>query len=61
MNNRTSLFKLSHPSRKTNYGQKGLSYVAPRIWNKLADFFKKQRTSTRTNIELKSIFSQIEQ
>ena len=61
MTNRTSLFKLSHPSRKTNHEQKVFSYVAIRIWNKLADFFKKQRTSTRTNIELKSIFSQNEQ
>ena len=37
---RTSLFKLSQPLRKTNHGQKCLSYVAPRIWNKLTDFLK---------------------
>ena len=35
---RTSLFKLL--LRKTNHGQKSLSYVAPSIWNKLPDFIK---------------------
>ena len=34
---RTSLFKISQPLQKTNHGQKGLSYVAPSIWNKLPD------------------------
>ena len=53
---RTSFFKLSHRLRKNNYGQKSLSYVAPSIWNKLSDFLKQQRISTRTNIELKSFF-----
>ena len=28
---RTSLFKLSHPLRKTNHGQKCISYKAPSI------------------------------
>ena len=37
---RTYLFKLSQPLRKTNHGQKSLSYVAPCIWNKLPDFLK---------------------
>ena len=37
---RTFLLKLSHPLRKTNHGQKSLSYVAPSIWNKLPDFLK---------------------
>ena len=53
---RTSLFKLSQPLRKTNHGQKCLSYVAPSIWNKLPDFLKTTDSSTRTNTELKSIF-----
>ena len=53
---RTSLFKLSQPLRKTNHGQKSLSYVAPSIWNKLPDFLKTTDSSTRTNTELKSIF-----
>ena len=30
---RTSLFKLSQPLRKTNRGQKSLSYVAPGNWS----------------------------
>ena len=38
--NRASLFKLSLVLQKINYGQKGLSYVAPNIWNKLSDFLK---------------------
>ena len=33
-------FKLSQPLRKTNHGQKCLSYVAPSIWNKSPDFLK---------------------
>ena len=37
---RTSLFKLSQPLRKTNHGEKSLSYVASNIWNKLPDFLK---------------------
>ena len=37
---RTYLFKLSQPLRKTDHGQKSLSYVAPCIWNKLPDFVK---------------------
>ena len=37
---RTSLLKLSQPLRKTIYGQKSLSYVAPSIWNKSPDFLK---------------------
>ena len=37
---RTYFFKLSQPLRKTNHGQKSLSYVAPCIWNKLPDFLK---------------------
>ena len=37
---RTCLFKLSQPLRKTNHGQKSLSYVAPCIWNKLPNFLK---------------------
>ena len=37
---RTSFFKLSQPLRKTNHGQKSLSYVAPSIWNKLPEFLE---------------------
>ena len=37
------------------------SYMSPSIWNKPPDFLKEQRTSTRTNTELKSSFAQNEQ
>ena len=30
---RTSLLKLTQPLRKTNHGQKSLSYVAPSNWS----------------------------
>ena len=55
---RTSLFKLSQPLRKTNRGQKCLSYVAPSIWNKLPNFLKTTDNvnTCSTNTELKSIF-----
>ena len=58
---RSSMFKLSQSLRKTNHGQKSLSYMSPSIWNKQPDFLKEQRTSTRTNTELKSSFAQNEQ
>ena len=66
---RTYLFKLSQPLRKTNHGQKSLSYVAPCIWNKLPDFLKttenvntfKHRTKKdffhRMNYEENNIYS----
>ena len=37
---KTYLFKLSHPFLKTNHGQIIISYMAPRICNKLPDFLK---------------------
>ena len=35
MTTRSSYLKLSHPFRKTNMGQKNLSFLAPKEWNKL--------------------------
>ena len=52
---RASLFKLSQPLRKTNHGQKSISYVAPSIWNKLPDFLK-TTDNVNTYKQLKSIF-----
>ena len=40
INTRNSLFKLLQPNRKTNQGQRSLSYIGPSVWNKLPDSFK---------------------
>ena len=59
---RTSLFKLSQPLRKTNHGQKSLSYVAPSIWNKMPDFLKTMdNVSTYKHRVKKHFFSQNKQ
>ena len=51
---RTSLFKLTQSSWKTNHGQKSLSYVEPSISNKLPDFLKTtENVIIYTNTELK--------
>ena len=56
------VFKLSQPLRKTNHGQKGLSYVAPCIWNKLPDFLKTtENVNTFKHRVKKHFFSQNEQ
>ena len=34
-NTRNATLKLCQPHRKTNKGQKGLSYLGPSLWNKL--------------------------
>ena len=39
-NTRASFLKLIQPFRKTNYGQKILSYLAPNIWNSIAVYLK---------------------
>ena len=58
---RSSLFKLSQPLRKTNHGQKCLSYVAASIWNNLPDFLKTtQRQHVQTQ-SYKAFFSKNEQ
>ena len=33
--------KLKNPFRKTNIGQKDISYIAPSIWNSLPDSIKR--------------------
>ena len=57
---RSSLFKLSQPLRKTNLGQKCLSYVVPSIWNKLPNFLKRT-DNINTNTVKKHFFSKNEQ
>ena len=37
---RASFLKSNQPLRRTNLGQKNLSYIAPNIWNKLPDSLK---------------------
>ena len=56
---RTSLFKLSQPLRKTNHGQKYLSYVAPSIWNKLPDFLMTDNVNTYKDSVKKHFFQRM--
>ena len=37
---RKSVLKLSQPLRQTNYGQRTISYLAPKNWNDLPDYIK---------------------
>ena len=39
---KNSSAKLKHPFRKTNTGQKTLSYIGPSLWNNLPEIVKKQ-------------------
>ena len=39
-NTRASFLKLIEPLRKTNCGQKTLSYLAPNIWNSIPVYLK---------------------
>ena len=41
MNTRNNFLKLPHHFRKTNTGQKSLSYIGPAIWNKIPEIIKK--------------------
>ena len=40
MSTRNSFQKLTAPFRRTNQGQKALSYIGPSVWNKLPDNLK---------------------
>ena len=55
---RSSLFKLRQPLRKTNLGQKNLSYVVPSIWNKLPNFLKRT-DNINTNTVKKHFFQRM--
>ena len=58
----TSLFRLREPLRKTNHGQKGLSYVAHSFWNKLPHFLKTtHNVNTYKHRVKKYFFAQKEQ
>ena len=37
---RTSALKLSQPLRKTNYGQRCISFLGPSLWNNLSENLK---------------------
>ena len=43
MSTRNSFLKLPYHFRKTNTGQKGLSYIGPAIWNNIPEIIKKTR------------------
>ena len=43
---RNSFVRLKHPFRKTNTGQKTLSYIGPSLWNNLLEPHKKTNLNT---------------
>ena len=53
---RFSYLKLSQPFRKTNMGQKSLSYTCPGEWNKLCNSLKKCETVNTFKHQLKKHF-----
>ena len=53
---RSSFMKLFHPFRKTNMGQKCLSFLVPREWNKLPTELKLCRTIESFKHKFKKLF-----
>ena len=51
---RNNFSKLKSPFRKTNMGQKAISYVGPSIWNNLPDSIKRANSLNTSNIMSKS-------
>ena len=51
---RNNFFKLKNPFRKTNMGQKTISYTGPSIWSSLPDSIKKRIVYILSNVMPKS-------
>ena len=53
---RSSFHRLIQPQRKTNIGQKTLSYLGPQQWNKLPNYLKKETSLNTFKHKLKDHF-----
>ena len=52
---RNKFAKLKIPFRKTNMGQKAISFAGPSLWNSLPELIKQADNLTLLNITLKTI------
>ena len=55
-NTRTSFLKLDQPLRKTNHGQKAISYSVPNIWNSLTNSLKTTKSIYTYKYKVKKHF-----
>ena len=53
---RNSFSKLNHPFRKTNTGQKTLSYIGSSLWNNLPETIKKTNNLNTFKHNVKSLY-----
>ena len=53
---RNSFAKLKYPFRKTNTGQKTLSYIGPSLWNNLPETIKKTNNLNTFKHNVKSLY-----
>ena len=56
ISSRNNYTRLKVPFRKTNMGQKVLSYIGPSVWNKLLDFRKRSISLNTSKHDKKNIF-----
>ena len=56
---RRSKFKLEFPFRKSNAGQKSLSYLGPKIWNSLPSELKSSNNINTFKHKIKENFSEV--
>ena len=57
-NTRMSMLKLHLPFRTSNQGQRGLSYIGPKLWNKLPSELKSIESLNTFKHTIKEIFFQ---
>ena len=53
---RNNFAKLKHPFRKTNTGQKSLSYIGPSLWNNLPETIEKTNNLNTFKHNVKSLY-----
>ena len=58
METRTSTLRLNQPLRKTNYGQKSISFMAPSNWNKLPENVKILENTNLFKHKVKDLYFQ---
>ena len=57
-NTRGSVHKLELPFKTTNMGQKAISYIGPRVWNKLPSDCKLENNPNKFKHKIKAQFFQ---
>ena len=55
---RTSTLKLNQPLRKSNYGQKCISFLGPSVWNSLPDNLRQLKNTNTFKHKIKELYFQ---